>query len=70
MRAIHVSTGLDKQNIFERKILNISLPISFNICFGCSLRRFLLSTHNIYFGWEIKKIIFTHSKLKVFKYLK
>ena len=27
--------GLDKQ-IFERKIVNIFLPISFNICFGCS----------------------------------
>ena len=25
--------GLDKQ-IFERKIVNIFLPISFNICFG------------------------------------
>ena len=22
--------------IFERKIVNIYLPISFNICFGCS----------------------------------
>ena len=29
------STGLDK-NIFERKIVNIFLPISFKICFGCS----------------------------------
>ena len=27
--------GQDKQN-FERKIVNIVLPISFNICFGCS----------------------------------
>ena len=27
--------GLDKQN-FERKIVTIFLPISFNICFGCS----------------------------------
>ena len=26
-------TGLDKQN-FERKIVNIFLPISLNICFG------------------------------------
>ena len=26
-------TGLDKQN-FERKIVNIFLPISFNMCFG------------------------------------
>ena len=27
-------TGLDKQN-FQRKNVNIFLPISFNICFGC-----------------------------------
>ena len=27
--------GLDN-TIFERKILNISLPISYNKCFGCS----------------------------------
>ena len=29
-------TGLDKQKTFERKIVNIFLPIIFNICFGCS----------------------------------
>ena len=39
-RATEVSTiicvrDLDKQN-FECKIINIFLPISFNICFGCS----------------------------------
>ena len=28
-------TGLDKQT-FQRKIVNIFLPINFNICFGCS----------------------------------
>ena len=27
--------GLDKQS-FERKIVNIFLPISLNMCFGCS----------------------------------
>ena len=27
--------GLDKQK-FQRKIVNIFLPINFNICFGCS----------------------------------
>ena len=27
--------GLDKQN-FQCKIVNIFLPINFNICFGCS----------------------------------
>ena len=31
-----VLTGLDKQKKFQRKIVNIFLPINFNICFGCS----------------------------------
>ena len=31
----YFGTGLDKQN-FERKFVNIFLPISLNICFGCS----------------------------------
>ena len=31
----NVDMDLDKLN-FERKIVNIFLPISFNICFGCS----------------------------------
>ena len=30
------SIGLDKQKNFERKIVNIFLPISFNMCYGCS----------------------------------
>ena len=34
-RNLHYVTGLDKQN-FECKIVNIFLPITFNICFGCS----------------------------------
>ena len=29
------STGLDKK-VFDHKIVNISLPICSNICFGCS----------------------------------
>ena len=29
------TTGLDKQNL-HHKIVNIFLPINFNICFGCS----------------------------------
>ena len=43
--------GLDK-HIFERKIVNIILPI-FIICFGCSKeppRGGFFSTHNICFG--------------------
>ena len=34
-RCVDEAIGLDKQN-FEGKIVNIFLPISFNICFGCS----------------------------------
>ena len=30
-----ICTGLDKQ-FFQRKIVNIFLPINFNICCGCS----------------------------------
>ena len=58
--------GLDKQN-FQCKIVNIFLPISFNICFGCSKGRLtetvLLSTHNICFGLEIRKLIFWYALL-------
>ena len=39
---------------FQRKIVNIFLPIIFSICFGCSKNRLiktvLLSTHIICFG--------------------
>ena len=45
-------TGLDKQ-FFQRKIVNIFLPIIFSICFGCSkdpsqhlIETVLLCTHN------------------------
>ena len=45
--------GLDEQN-FERKIVNIFLPISFNMFWvlnrTVSLRRVYLSTPNICFG--------------------
>ena len=33
--ARHIHAGLDKK-IFHHKIVNDFLPISFNICFGCS----------------------------------
>ena len=29
-------TSHEINKIFERKIVNIFLPISFNLCFGCS----------------------------------
>ena len=32
---LDISIGLDKQN-FECKIVNVFLPFSLNICFGCS----------------------------------
>ena len=45
--------------MFERKIVNIFFPISFNICFGAQKNRLietvLLSTHSICFGWELRK---------------
>ena len=51
---------LDRQ-LFEHKILNIFLLIIFNIYCGAQkdrlIERFLLSTHNICFGSEIRKLI-------------
>ena len=39
---------------FQRKIVNVFLPINFYICFGCSKNRLIetvrLSAHNICFG--------------------
>ena len=59
--------------ILEKKIVNIIYkPIDFNTCFGSSkepslLQMVLLSTHNNYFGSEIKK---THVQLHTLLYLK
>ena len=51
-------TGLDKQN-FQRKFVNIYLPINFNICFGCSKGAFEYPQHVLK---EIRKLNFvTHS---------
>ena len=50
--------------IFERKLVNIFLPISINICFGCLIQTVLLSAHNVCFGWEIRKLIFWYALLK------
>ena len=52
--------------IFQRKLVNIFIPISFNICFGCSKEpshwggSFEYPQHN--FGWERRKLNF-HYKL-------
>ena len=52
---------------FQFKNVNIFLPISFNICFECSkeplIETVLLSTHNICFGWEIRKLNFLYALL-------
>ena len=52
---------------FERKVVNIFLSISFNIGFVCSKepshRDGFLSTHNICFGREIRKLIFIFALL-------
>ena len=42
-----------QDTFFECKIVNIFLPVSFIMYFGCSkelIETILLSTHNIYFG--------------------
>ena len=53
---------------FRCKIVNIFLLISFNMCFGDQKNRLietvLLSTHNICFVWEIRKLfLIQHSYL-------
>ena len=56
--------ALDKR-FFEHKIVNIFLPFTFYVCFGCSkailIETVLLSTHNICFGLEIRKLIFWYT---------
>ena len=58
---------MDINKIFERKIVNIFLPLSFNIFLGAQKNRLietvLLSTHNICFGWEIRKLYCWHALL-------
>ena len=48
-----VYIGLDKQNNFECKIVNIFL--------STSLETVLLSTHNICFGLDIRKLFFNYT---------
>ena len=49
---------------FKRKIVNIFLPISFNICKSRLVEMALMSAHNICFGLAIRKyFIITHSYL-------
>ena len=58
----HIGISLTHHRLrkkFQRKIVNIFLPINFNICFGCSKEpsylKGLLSTHNICFCLRNKK---------------
>ena len=55
-----ISAGLDKQN-FWAKIVNISYPLIRAYVLGAQKNRLietaLLSTHNIFFDWEKKKIL-------------
>ena len=44
--------------IFEHKTVNIFLPISFNICFGCSKEY-----PQQCFGWEIRQLVFRYTLL-------
>ena len=65
----YISIGLDNK-IFEREIVNIFLPISFNLCVECSKEpshRDGSFEYPQYMFWlRNKKIIFfgTHSSLK------
>ena len=54
------------KQVFKRKIAIVFLIIGLNMCFGCSKEPShqdgSLSTHNICFGREIRKIIFTYAQ--------
>ena len=60
--ALQVTIGLDINSIFSVKLLIFSYLSVLTYVFGAQKNRLietvLLSTHNICFGWEIKKIIF------------
>ena len=59
-------TGLNKQN-FSGKFVNIFLPINYPYVLGTQKNRLietvLLSTHNICFGREIRKLNFRYTLL-------
>ena len=68
------NTGLDKKKKqkkkkkhFQHKFVNIFLPIFLAYVLGAQKNRLiemvLLSTHNIYFGWEIRKSFFCYALL-------
>ena len=61
-----IYTGLEKQ-IFSTEIVIIFLPIPLRYVLGAPENRLietvLLSTHNICFGWEIRRKKFCYSPL-------
>ena len=66
--AADVEPQVKMKKKIQRTILNIFLPIIFSICFGAQKNRLnetvLLSTHNICFGWEIRKLFFCYTLLR------
>ena len=59
------NTGLDKQKKAQRKVVNIFLQSVLTYVLGAQKNRLietvLLSTHNICFGWEIRKSNFRYA---------
>ena len=55
--------------IFQHKIVNIFLPIYLTYVLGknCLIETVLLSTHNICFGWEIRKLNIRYAHLTKLK---
>ena len=60
-----------RQKNFQHKIVTFFLPISFSICLGAQKKRLietvLLSTHNICFGLEIRKLFLCDALLTNYK---
>ena len=60
-------TGLDKQKKIQRKIVNISYPPFLTYVLGAQknglIETVLLSTHNIHFGREVRKLFFCYALL-------
>ena len=56
-----------RRKFYARKIVIIFLPINLNMCLGAQknhlIESVLLSTHNICFGLDIKKIVFQYTLL-------
>ena len=64
--SLQTFTGLDKHN-FQWQIENIFFTMIFSIFWGAQKNRLIetvyLSTHNICFGWNIRKLLFCYALL-------